>query len=77
MADEPVKDECKICDAVLIAVGLAVAGILTYMAVDLATNGKLSGLFARPLASVTQLREEAPGDSDAGMADQSSICASW
>lgn len=65
MADEPIKDECKICDLVLVAVGLAVAGILTYMAVDLATNGKLSSMFSRPLATVTQLRDEA-GDNDAG-----------
>ena len=66
MADEPVKDECKICDLVLVGVGLAVAAILTYMAVDLATGGKLSSMFSRPLATVTSLREEAPGDSDAG-----------
>ena len=67
MADEATKDECKICDIVLVTVGLAVAGILTYMAVDLATGGKLSATFSKgALATVTQLRDEAPGDSDAG-----------
>jgi hypothetical protein len=65
---EPIKDDCKICDIVLIGVALAVAGVLTYMAVDLATDGKLSGMFsgaAGKLASVSPIRPEAPGDSDA------------
>ena len=70
MAD-PIKDECKICTWVLIAAGLAVAGILAYMAIDLATDGKLSGLLQKApgLASVTQLRstdDQVPGDIDAG-----------
>lgn len=67
---DPVKDECTICTWVLITAGLAVAGILAYMAIDLATDGKLSGLLQKApgLATVTQLRSEneAPGDSDAG-----------
>ena len=69
MAD-PIKDECKICTWVLIAAGLGVAGILAYMAIDLATDGRLSGLLQKApgLASVTQLRaaDADPGDSDAG-----------
>ena len=70
MAD-PIKDECTICTWVLIAAGLGVAGILAYMAIDLATDGRLSGLLQKApgLASVTQLRTAAdddPGDSDAG-----------
>ena len=68
---ESVKDECKVCTWVLIAAGLGVAGILAYMAIDLATDGKLSGLLQKApgLATVTQLRstdDQAPGDSDAG-----------
>ena len=68
---EPVKDECTICTWVLIAAGLGVAGILAYMAIDLATDGRLSGILQKApgLATVTQLRQatdEAPGDSDAG-----------
>lgn len=67
MADESVKDECKICDLVLVAVGLAVAGILTFMAVDLATGGRLSSVFSRgALATVTQLRSDEAGDDAAG-----------
>ena len=68
MADV-LKDDCKICDVVLICVGLGLAGILTFMAVDLASDGKLSAMFSGAtgkLASVTQLRgTEASGDSDA------------
>ena len=67
---EPIKDECKICTWVLITAGLAIAGILAYMAIDLATDGKLSGLLQKApgLATVTQLREagQEAGDSDAG-----------
>ena len=69
MAD-PIKDECTICTWVLIAAGLSIAGILAYMAIDLATDGRLSGLLQKApgLASVTQLRtaDADPGDSDAG-----------
>ena len=65
MAD-PVKDECKICDVVLIAVGLAVAAVLTFMAFDLATDGRLSARFTRGLAPVIGLAPEAGSDSDAG-----------
>ena len=67
---EPVKDECTICTWVLIAAGAAVAAVIAYMTVDLATDGKLSAFMQRApgLASVTQLREAGtePGDSDAG-----------
>ena len=37
-----IKDECAICNIVLVAAGLAVAGVLAFMAIDLATDGKLS-----------------------------------
>jgi hypothetical protein len=67
MAADPVKDECPACAWVLAAAGLAVAGVLAFMAIDLATDGKLSaalsGTFSRPLATVTDL--DAAGDDTA------------
>jgi hypothetical protein len=67
---EPLKDECTICTWVLVAAGIAVAGVIAYMAVDLATDGKLSAMIGKVpgLATVTELHPagEAPGDSDAG-----------
>lgn len=65
---DPIKDECVACTWVLIAAGLAVAGVLAFMAIDLATDGKLSGGFTRAtgLASVTDLIPGSEGDSDAG-----------
>ena len=68
MADtETERDDCKICDIVLIAAGLAIAGILAFMAIDLATDGRLSGALGKtvPLASVTELGRR-DDDSDAG-----------
>lgn len=65
---EPIKDDCKFCDLVLIGTGLVLAGILTFMAVDLLTDGRLSGGITRAtgrLASVTELRPH-DGDADAG-----------
>lgn len=67
MAD-PIKDDCKICDIVLIGVGLALAGLLAFMAIDLATDGKLTGMLSGAggkLASVTDIgsRDKA-SDSD-------------
>lgn len=64
--DEPAKDDCKFCDLVLVGVGLAVSGILAFMAIDLATGGKLSSAFSRPLAQVIPLGKNEAGDSDAG-----------
>ena len=66
---EPLKDECAICTWVLVAAGIAVAGVIAYMAVDLATDGRLSAMLGKVpgLATVTELRPaEDPGDSDAG-----------
>jgi hypothetical protein len=67
---EPLKDECPFCTWVLVAAGIAVAGVIAYMAIDLATDGKLSAAIGKVpgLATVHELRpaSEAPGDSDAG-----------
>ena len=69
MADtETDRDDCKICDMVLIAAGLAIAGILAFMAIDLATDGRLSSALGKtvPLASVTDLGKQRADDTDAG-----------
>jgi uncharacterized transporter YbjL len=67
MAD-PIKDECPACAWVLAAAGLAVAGVLAFMAIDLATDGRLSGAVSRTagLATVTELIRPDGDASDAG-----------
>lgn len=69
MADaETERDDCKICDIVMITAGLVIAGILAYMAIDLATDGRLSSVLGKtvPLASVTDIAGQRADDSDAG-----------
>ena len=65
MADDPIKDECAVCTWVLIAAAVGVAGVLLFMAVDVAMDSKLSGSLTRAvkLAPVADLRSD---DSDAG-----------
>jgi hypothetical protein len=60
MADDPLKDECAVCTWVLIAAGLAVAGVLAFMAADLALDGRLSGGLTKAvrLAPVADLRSD-------------------
>jgi hypothetical protein len=52
--------ECVACDVVLIAVGLVVGGLVVFMAVDLASGGRLSEMLTRggraALASVTEIK---------------------
>jgi hypothetical protein len=67
---EVIKDDCTICNIVLLAAAVGAALMAGYMLVDLFTDGKLtagiSGTFAGKLASVTDIAREDGPSSDAG-----------
>ena len=52
---EPEK-KCRLCDIVLPAVGLLIAGLFAYMAIDVLSGGKLTG--ALGLGRVREVIEE-------------------
>ena len=71
MADgEVIKDDCTICNIVLLVAAVGAAALVGYMLVDLLTDGKLtagiSGTFAGKLATVTDIAREEGPSSDAG-----------
>ena len=71
MADrEVIKDDCTICNIVLLLAAVGAAALVGYMLIDLVTDGKLtagiSGTLGGKLASVTNLVAEEPGSDTAG-----------
>ena len=68
MADEVIKDDCTICNIVLMVAAVGAAALVGYMLIDLLTDGKLtagiSGTLGGKIASVTSITPET--DSDAG-----------